>query len=251
LGLYGVLGRSMSFLESNPSDSATPAEVVDCCTIGYDTPGAGYPELETGYHPSKLHSHGHYDSHGGYTPPHDHGDLEGLITALTTRVEDLEGASTSPSGSTGPMVDYFWVNPVDLDKVNNIDLFLPLDNEICVKAGETVLIHALVSIAVDSTPMENNSLNGLTINKISAPASLLIPLVNASQKTGSGSQSMSVIWKETVEIDTTFLATYSSDDSVVSGVIKANEAMLTFQIYAADAEYPLALTNESCPPLND
>jgi len=168
LGLYGVLGRSMSFLESNPSDSATPAEVVDCCTIGYDTPGAGYPELETGYHPSKLHSHGHYDSHGGYTPPHDHGDLEGLITALTTRVGDLEDASTSPSGSgsTGPMVDYFWVNPADLTPANDMgrDPELPLDNEICVKAGETVLIHALVSIAVEF-PMQTDSLNGLTISR--------------------------------------------------------------------------------------
>jgi len=107
----------MSFLMSDPSNSATPAEEVDCCTIGYDVQGEGHPELETGYHPSKPHSHGHYDSHGGYTAPHDHGDVEGLITALTTRVQELEDAAdpTGPSGSTGPIADYFYSNEADIE----------------------------------------------------------------------------------------------------------------------------------------
>ena len=57
---------------------------------------------------------------------------------------------------------------------------------------------------------------------------------------------MSVIWKETVESFSQFYVTISSTDMVLAGVIKANEAMLTYQIYEADAEYPLVLENLSC-----
>jgi len=80
-------------------------------------------------------------------------DLLPLVSALETKVEDLENAP-----KLDPELDYFFVNDatITVSDGGGGTRFLLWDDEPCVDEGKTVVVHAQVTIDPQQAMMDNN-----------------------------------------------------------------------------------------------